>query len=79
MCACRPITVRFNTRFATLFQTLSNTYHVALVPKLLDQVADHPELMQEDGIHPTAAAQSQILDNVWPHLRPLLSTQQASH
>jgi acyl-CoA thioesterase-1 len=69
----------YNTRFATLFQTLSDTYHVALVPKLLDQVADHPELMQEDGIHPTAAAQSQILDNVWPHLRPLLSTQQASH
>ncbi|MDX1824303.1 MAG: arylesterase, partial [Thiohalomonadales bacterium] len=68
----------YNTRFATLFQTLSDTYHVALVPKLLDQVADHHELMQEDGIHPTATAQPQILDNVWPHLQPLLSTQQAS-
>jgi acyl-CoA thioesterase-1 len=69
----------YNTRFATLFQQLSDTYRVALVPKLLNQVADHPELMQADGIHPTAAAQPQILDNVWPHLAPLLGAQQASH
>ncbi len=69
----------YNTRFATLFQQLSDTYQVALAPKLLDQVSDHPELMQPDGIHPTAAAQAQILDNVWPHLQPLLRTQQASH
>lgn len=63
----------YNTHFASLFQKLSVTYQVALVPKLLDQVADHHELMQADGIHPTAAAQAQILDNVWPHLRPLLT------
>jgi acyl-CoA thioesterase-1 len=69
----------YNTRFATLFQQLSDTYQVALVPKLLDQVADHRELMQADGIHPTAAAQPQILNNVWPHLQPLLRSQQASH
>jgi acyl-CoA thioesterase-1 len=69
----------YNTRFATLFQQLSDSYQVALVPKLLDQVSDHPELMQADGIHPIAAAQPQILNNVWPHLKPLLSTQQASH
>ena len=69
----------YNTRFATLFQQLKNTYQVALAPKLLDQVSDHRALMQEDGIHPTAAAQPQILTNVWPHLQPLLETQQASH
>jgi acyl-CoA thioesterase-1 len=69
----------YNTRFATLFQQLSDTYQVSLVPKLLDQVADHRDLMQPDGIHPTAAAQPQILENVWPHLQPLLSAQQASH
>ena len=67
----------YNARFASLFQQLSETYQVALVPRLLDQVADHGELMQADGIHPTAAAQALILDNVWPHLQPLLSTQQA--
>lgn len=69
----------YNARFARLFQQLSVTYQVALVPRLLDQVADHGELMQADGIHPTAAAQAQILDNVWPYLQPLLTTQQAAH
>ncbi|MBK6351167.1 MAG: hypothetical protein IPF50_15820 [Proteobacteria bacterium] len=30
-------------------------------------------LFQEDGIHPTAAAQPRLLDEVWPHLQPLLA------
>ncbi|NPC53845.1 arylesterase, partial [Corallococcus exiguus] len=29
-------------------------------------------MMQADGLHPTAQAQSRVLDNVWPLLRPLL-------
>ncbi len=68
----------YNSRFAALFQQLADTWHVALVPRLLDQVADHPELMQADGIHPTAAGQAQIVDNVWPHLQPLLLNQPGS-
>jgi len=28
--------------------------------------------MQADGIHPTAAAQARLLDNVWPALKSLL-------
>jgi acyl-CoA thioesterase-1 len=63
----------YNTRFAALFQQLADTWHLALVPRLLERIDEHAELMQADGIHPTAAAQSQILDNVWPHLRPLLA------
>ena len=62
----------YNTRFAALFRQLADTRHVALVPRLLDRIDDQSELMQADGIHPTAAAQVQILDNVWPHLQPLL-------
>ena len=69
----------YNARFAGLFQQLSDTYQVGLVPMLLNQVADHSELMQPDGIHPTAAAQPQILENVWPHLQPLLMTQHVAH
>ena len=30
-------------------------------------------LNQSDGIHPTAEGQRLVADNVWPHLRPLLS------
>ena len=69
----------YNARFADLFQQLSETYQVGLVPMLLNQVADQSELMQPDGIHPTAAAQPQILENVWPYLQPLLMTQHVAH
>jgi len=44
----------------------------ALLPFLLDGVALKPELMQEDGLHPVASAQPQVLDNVWKTLTPLL-------
>ena len=45
---------------------------MAFLPFLLDQVALKPELMQADGIHPNAAGQPQILENLWPELKPLL-------
>lgn len=44
----------------------------ALLPFLLEGVALKPELMQQDGLHPVAAAQPMVLDNVWTALRPLL-------
>jgi acyl-CoA thioesterase-1 len=28
--------------------------------------------MQEDGLHPNAAGQPRLLDNVWPQLAPML-------
>jgi len=65
----------YNDRFAALFQQLADSRRVALVPRLLEGVDDRAELMQPDGIHPTAAAQARILDNVWTHLLPLLKPQ----
>jgi len=62
----------YNRRFRRLFETLADRYDIALVPRLLDQVADQPSLMQADGVHPVAAAQARILDNIWPQLEPLL-------
>ena len=38
----------------------------------LASVALQPELMQADGIHPTATAQPVILDAVWSSLKGLL-------
>ena len=43
-----------------------------LVPFLLDGVALDDTLMQDDGIHPNAAAQPRLLEQVWPKLEPLL-------
>ncbi len=62
-------------QFAALYQRLSVRYGVPLVPRMLDQVAENRELMQEDGIHPTAAAQPQIMQNVWVGLEQMLEKQ----
>lgn len=59
-------------QFAALYDRLSDQYNVPLIPRMLDQVAENRELMQEDGIHPTAAAQPQIMNNVWVGLEPML-------
>jgi hypothetical protein len=42
------------------------------VPFLLEGMADDLDKFQPDRIHPTAAAQPILLDNVWKALRPLL-------
>jgi acyl-CoA thioesterase-1 len=63
----------YNERFAALYRGLSKRYDVPLVPKMLDQVADHRELLQPDGIHPKAEAQPQIMKNVWAGLKPMLN------
>jgi acyl-CoA thioesterase-1 len=55
-----------------VYADLSREKKVALVPFLLEGVATRPELMQEDGLHPVASAQPQVLDNVWKELEPLL-------
>ena len=62
----------YNSRFDQLYTQLSSQYKVGLVPRFLDHVSGHKNLMQEDGIHPRANAQTKILNNVWPHLKPLL-------
>ena len=62
----------YTQKFAVLYQNLAQRFDIPLVPKILNQVADKPVLMQQDGIHPTAEAQSQIMQNVWPGLEPLL-------
>ncbi len=63
---------RYNEMFYDSFQQAAKTHKVALVPFLLDNIAIYPELMQKDGIHPTAQAQSKILDNVLPQLNQIL-------
>lgn len=66
----------YTRRFEAIFSKVAGGTKAALVPFLLKGVADGPDaatLFQADRIHPTAAAQSRMLDNVWPALRKLLS------
>ena len=63
---------RYTTGFAQLYEQLAAQHHVALVPFLLEGIALHPELMQDDGLHPNARGQPLLLENVWPKLVALL-------
>ena len=42
------------------------------MPFILDGIATDRTLMQADGLHPDAAAQRKVLENVWAKLRVLL-------
>lgn len=68
----------YRERLRAVYRELAARYDTPLVPFLLDGIALRAdgsfdaELMQADGIHPTARAQRRVLDNVWPALQPLL-------
>lgn len=62
----------FTEKFRQMYRQLAQAESVPLVPFFLHGVADDPALMQGDGIHPTAAGQPRMLENVWPVLQPLL-------
>ncbi len=62
----------FTQRFEAVFRDVAESTAVPLVPFILEGIVEHPELFQADGIHPTAEAQTIILDNVWSKLEPLL-------
>jgi acyl-CoA thioesterase-1 len=55
-----------------IYAGLARERNAALLPFLLDGVALDPDLMQADGLHPVAAAEPRVLDNVWKVLQPLL-------
>ena len=61
-------------KFQATFGELAQHYAIPLIPFLLDGVAGNPALIQDDGLHPRAEAQPQILDNVWAVLEPALKS-----
>lgn len=62
----------YTREFSRIYRSLAKRYQVPLLPFLLAGVAEHRELLQADGLHPLAAAEPRVLDNVWPALLPLL-------
>mgnify|MGYP006172841431 CR=1 FL=1 len=64
--------VRYTNQFRDTYTELAEQYDLPLVEFLLADVALNRELMQKDGIHPTAQAQEKMLDNVWSVLQPML-------
>ena len=64
--------IDYAAQFRDLYPKLAAQSKVPLVPFLLEGVAEKAELFQPDQLHPTAAAQARIVDNVWKVLEPLL-------
>ncbi len=62
----------FTESFAAVFPAVAASEHAALIPFLLEGVGGQPQLNQADGIHPTAAGDAIVAENVWKVLEPLL-------
>ncbi len=62
----------YTEAFQDIYHQIANAHRIALVPFLLDGIGEDRQQFQSDGIHPSSASQSRLLDNVWPHLRLLL-------
>ncbi len=58
--------------FHDIFTHLANRKDIAVVPLFLATIDANTDLMQSDGIHPRAAAQIILLNNVWPILQKML-------
>jgi acyl-CoA thioesterase I len=59
-------------RFAAIFADVAKTHKAAVVPFLFEGFGEDNAMFQPDGIHPVAAAQERLLDNVWRELEPIL-------
>lgn len=63
----------YTREFEALYGDVAKSTGTPLVPFLFAGFEASDESFQPDRVHPTAAAQSRILDNVWPVLSPLLT------
>lgn len=66
----------YNEKFHQVYQDLARRHKAVFVPFMLDKLS-HPLHFQSDGVHPTAAAQTIILETLWQQLAPLLKSIQS--
>jgi acyl-CoA thioesterase-1 len=58
--------------FGGIFAVLAEKNRATLIPYLLEGVAGNPALNQWDRVHPNAAGQRFLAENVWRVLQPML-------
>ena len=59
--------------FEDAYRQVAEEYQVPWIEFFMEGVALNEELMQDDGIHPNAAAQPILLDNAWPMISDALA------
>ena len=66
--------------FGGIFRAVAEKNRATLIPFFLEGVGGNPELNQWDRVHPNAAGQRVLAENVWRVLEPLLrQTVAATH
>ena len=65
---------RYTRDFEAVFAEAANQSGAALVPFLFESLAVSEDLMQDDGIHPTAKAQPLLVEGFLPYLEPLVDS-----
>jgi acyl-CoA thioesterase-1 len=64
---------RYTQAFEGVFRETAAALEVPWIEFFMEGVALNEELMQDDGIHPNAAAQRVLLDNAWPIIESSLN------
>ena len=64
---------RYTQAFRNSFTAVADSTGAIYVPFVLDGIATNRDLIQADGIHPTAEAQPLLLENVWPFVQAALA------
>lgn len=62
----------YRQQFSAMFREVAAVHGAPIVSFEIEEVAALPGMLQDDGIHPTAAAQPMMLDRVWAALSPLV-------
>lgn len=65
--------------FGRIYAELAEKNNAALVPYLLQNVGGDPSLNQADRVHPNAAGQKILADNVWRVLEPIARATAEKH
>jgi acyl-CoA thioesterase-1 len=69
---------KFTAAYEDMYASLAKQYHALYYPFFLDGVALHPDLLQEDGLHPNPAGVSVIVTNILPSVEKLLKQKPAA-
>jgi acyl-CoA thioesterase-1 len=62
----------YTQKFEKVYVDLADKFDLPLLPFLLETVALDYDLMQSDGLHPTAEAQPKVLAHIMTMLKPIL-------
>ena len=63
---------KYTAEFDAAFRNVAKREKISLLPFLLEPIALDRNAYQADGLHPTAAAQTKLLEHIWSALQALL-------